>query len=780
MRISSSLLTSAKAALDSAWRRITRSILFETPLGIAPRLSIAFGAVAILAFVANAITENGSSIIRAIEQGSIAAPLGEEQFDPEDILGALERLQRAVLARADSDDAARVMAHREAAVTLDAADETFPGALAPALDDASLNALDERLATHRSLAVELVRAADSRRRLLKEFNVGLESLDGQVKTSLDRTGKTFGKFVNRESLVDANRILDDMSKQASAFAVPQGYGQDTVQEITASEVALAAILRDNEHNLASIQGEDSFAKMSSDFDRLVWLRKLLIRTDRLREVKIEGFAQSHVALSAQIRKASATFEAARGYATARRQSADALSAISAEERRQRTLLAWLSTCLLLLLLATTVNTVASVVMPVRRLLQATRRLAQGETGVIVPRGGIKELDSLAVSFNHMAEQLTTAQALARQYHEQLEAKVDERTRQLQHLAEHDQLTRLPNRRQLFSQLNLALKRAGQRKELVGVFFLDLDHFKYINDSMGHLFGDRVLQTIAERLREAVDNFGFSARLGGDECMVLYERATQFDEIQRAGELLVHTFQEPLVVDGRELLISLSVGASVYPEHGRDPESLLRAADAALFRAKANGRSQLSMFSPDLLEAAASKCTTEQGLRRAVERGEFELVFQPEFNRTTMETGPVEALLRWRLPNGTYAYPQDFLPVANDCGLILEIGDWVIQSAIEHAARWHKSGWPAVRVAINVYALQMLDNHFVDRIQALLARHGLPPRCIEIELTENVLQTGKHTVEALRQLHAFGVGVALDDFGTGYSSLVSLEQLPLSR
>jgi diguanylate cyclase (GGDEF)-like protein len=419
-------------------------------------------------------------------------------------------------------------------------------------------------------------------------------------------------------------------------------------------------------------------------------------------------------------------------------------------------------------------------MPVRRLLQATRRLAQGETGVVVPRGGIKELDSLAVSFNHMAEQLTTAQALARQYHGQLEAKVEERTRQLQHLAEHDPLTRLPNRRQLFSQLNLALKRAGQRKELVGVFFLDLDHFKYINDSMGHLFGDRVLQTIAERLRGAVADFGFSARLGGDEFMVLYERATRFDEVQRAGDLLVHAFQEPLVVDGRELLISLSVGASVYPEHGRDPESLLRAADAALFRAKANGRSQLSMFSPDLLEAAASKFATEQGLRRAVERGEFELVFQPEFNLTTMETGPVEALLRWRLPNGAYAYPQDFLPVANDCGLIREIGDWVIQSAIEHAARWHKSGWPAVRVAINVSALQMLDNQFVDRVQALLARHGLPPRCIEIELTENVLQTGKHTVEALRQLHAFGVGVALDDFGTGYSSLVSLEQLPLSR
>jgi diguanylate cyclase (GGDEF)-like protein len=780
MRIPWSLPSSAKAALGSTWRRIARSMLFETPLGIAPRLSIAFGAVAILAVVANAITEHGTAIIRTIEKGSIAAFVDEEPFDFEEILGALDRFQRAVLARVDSDDTERVKAHREAAAALAVAHESFPAALAPTLDEASLSGLDGQIAVHRSLGIELVRAADSRRRLLKEFDVGLEALDGQMKTSLDQTGKIFGKLVAHEHLVDANRILDDMSKQASAFAVPQGYGQDTLWPIVASEAALSAILRDNEHSLASVQGEAWLATTSRDFARLVWLRKLLVRTDRQREARIEGFSQSHVTLSAQIRKASTNFEAARAFATARRQSTEALSAISAQEHRQRTLLAWLSTCVLLLLLAISVNTVGSVVMPVRRLLQATRRLAQGETGVIVPRGGIKELDSLAVSFNHMAEQLTTAQALARQYHVQLEDKVDERTRQLQHLAEHDPLTRLPNRRQLFSQLNLALKRAGQRRDLVGVFFLDLDHFKYINDSMGHLFGDRVLQTIAERLRGAAANFGFSARLGGDEFMVLYERATQFDEIQRAGDLLVHAFQEPLVVDGRELLISLSVGASVYPEHGRDPESLLRAADAALFRAKANGRSQLSMFSPDLLEAAASKFATEQGLRRAVERGEFELVFQPEFNLATMETGPVEALLRWRLPNGTYAYPHDFLPVANDCGLIREIGDWVMQSAIEHAARWHKSAWPAVRVAVNVSALQLLDNQFVDRVQVLLARHGLPPGCIEIELTENVLQTGKHTVEALRQLHAFGVGVALDDFGTGYSSLVSLEQLPLSR
>ncbi|MBF8293141.1 MAG: hypothetical protein HW392_1968, partial [Steroidobacteraceae bacterium] len=418
--------------------------------------------------------------------------------------------------------------------------------------------------------------------------------------------------------------------------------------------------------------------------------------------------------------------------------------------------------------------------PVRRLLQATRRLADGESGVTVPRGGIKELDQLAISFNHMAEQLASAQALARQYHGQLEAKVEERTRQLQHLAEHDPLTRLPNRRQLLAQLNNALARAAASGGMVGVYFLDLDHFKNINDSMGHVFGDRVLQTIGDRLRGISAEFGLSARLGGDEFTVVYERATQMDEIQFAGQALVSAFQQPLIVDGRELLIGLSVGASVFPDHGRDPEALLRAADAALFRAKELGRSQFSMFSPDLLEAAASKFATEQGLRRAMDRGEFELFFQPEVSLATLEAGLVEALLRWRLPNGTCAVAEDFMRVAEDCGLIREIGEWVVQSAIEQAARWHRSGWPGVRVAVNVSSLQLLDSHFVGKVQGLLDRHELPAACIEIELTENVLQTGSHTIDALRQLRAIGVGIALDDFGTGYSSLVSLEQLPLSR
>jgi EAL domain-containing protein (putative c-di-GMP-specific phosphodiesterase class I) len=227
-------------------------------------------------------------------------------------------------------------------------------------------------------------------------------------------------------------------------------------------------------------------------------------------------------------------------------------------------------------------------------------------------------------------------------------------------------------------------------------------------------------------------------------------------------------------------MGLSVGASLFPVHGRDPEGLLRAADAALFHAKAQGRSHLRVFSPELLEAAAAKFATEQGLRRAVDRGEFELHFQPEVDLATCEASVVEALLRWRLPDGSYASPHSFLTVAEECGLIREIGEWVIQSTVEHAARWRAAAWPPVRIAVNVSALQLLDSRFVHHLADALERHRLHPRCIEIELTENVLQTASHTTEALGMLRDLGVGVALDDFGTGYSSLVSLQQLPLTR
>ena len=761
------------------WRRARRWLPRASRLGIAARLSFAFGAVAILAVAANQIAERGNTLMNAIAAAPVVTAALDERT-AELLPAALDQFQRAVLARVDSPAVARVTALADATTAFDGAGRNFAGALRPNVGEAVLAGLDAELTAHAELGAQVVRSADARRRLLNELDIEFQSLDGRVKSSLDRVWAVFGKVIGRDYLVEASRTLDEMARYLDDMDGLHGYGPATVRSIAVREKALAALLAENEQGVSRVLGAEWLAETRANLERVVWLRQLLVRTDVQRKETDDAFATSHVALATTTRRVQAQFEAARALETARRQSAEVLSVVTEQEHRQRTQIAWLSAIVLLLLLATIISTVRSVVLPVRRLVRATDRLSRGESGVVVPRGGVKELDTLSVSFNQMAERLSAAQDLARQYHGQLEAKVEERTRQLQHLAAHDPLTRLPNRRQFLVQLHETLARATEHGALAGVFFLDLDNFKNINDSMGHVFGDRVLQAVAERLRTVVREIGFCARLGGDEFTVVVERVQSAADIERAADRLVQGFQEPLVVDGRELLMGLSLGASLFPTHGRDPEGLLRAADAALFHAKAQGRSRVRVFSPELLEAAAAKFATEQGLRRAVDRGEFELHFQPEVDLASCEAGVVEALLRWRLPDGSHASPQAFLPVAEDCGLIREIGEWVIQSTVEHAARWRAAAWPPVRVAVNVSALQLLDSRFVQSLSNALDRHQVPAGCIEVELTENVLQTGRHTTEALAMLRELGVGVALDDFGTGYSSLVSLQQLPLTR
>ncbi|HEY8265207.1 MAG TPA: EAL domain-containing protein, partial [Steroidobacteraceae bacterium] len=770
---------SVRTAVTSAWSRLARRIPRASRLGIAARLSIAFSVVAILTVAANQIAEHGSSLIRVMAAAPVVSPPLDDRT-AESLPTALDQFQRAVLARVESTAAPRDKAELEAAAALDAARASYLDALRPTIGDDVLRGLEGQVNAHSQLGAQLVRSSDARRRLVNELDIEYQSLDGRVKSSMDRVWAVFGKVIGRDYLVEASRTLDDLGRHLDDLGDLHGYGPSTVRAIIVREKAFGALLTENQSSITRVLGADWLAQTRANLDRVVWLRDLLVRTDSQRKETNEAFAQSHADLATAVRKVNSQFEASRAFESARRQSAVMLNAVSQQEHRQRSLLGWLSAVVLILLLATIVSTVRSVVLPVRRLVRATERVARGEPGVAVPRGGIKELDTLAISFNQMADHLTAAQELARQYHGQLEAKVEERTRQLQHLAAHDPLTRLPNRRQFLVQLHETLARATERGTLAGVFFLDLDNFKNVNDSMGHVFGDRVLQAVADRLRATVREFGYCARLGGDEFIVVFEQARGTEEIERGSELLVQGFQEPLIVDGRELVMGLSLGASVFPIHGRDPEGLLRAADAALFHAKAQGRSRVRVFSPELLEAAAAKFATEQGLRRAVDRGEFELHFQPEVDLATCEVGVVEALLRWRLPDGSYASPQDFLPVAEDCGLIREIGEWVIQSTVEHAARWRAAAWPPVRIAVNVSALQLLDSRFVQSLGLALERHQLAPECIEVELTENVLQTGRHTTEALALLRELGTGVALDDFGTGYSSLVSLQQLPLTR
>jgi predicted signal transduction protein with EAL and GGDEF domain len=298
--------------------------------------------------------------------------------------------------------------------------------------------------------------------------------------------------------------------------------------------------------------------------------------------------------------------------------------------------------------------------------------------------------------------------------------------------------------------------------------------------MGHSYGDRVLIAISRRLEAIARDRGFAARLGGDEFTLVQPGAADADAILAFGNSIVRAFETPLLVDDREVIVGVSVGASVFPDHERGAEALLRAADAALFKAKALGRSRLAMYTPELLVTASAKFTIEQSLRRAIQGNEFELFYQPLVDSETLDVSQVEALIRWRMPDGTFRTPGEFLAVADESGVIVELDDWVLRTAIRTAAHWYRGDWPKACVAINVSPRQFLDYRFVSRLEALLREYRLPARCLELELTESVLQTGPHTIKTLEQLRTLGVAIALDDFGSGYSSLASLQQLPLTR
>ena len=421
-----------------------------------------------------------------------------------------------------------------------------------------------------------------------------------------------------------------------------------------------------------------------------------------------------------------------------------------------------------------------ITVPVRRLTMGTRRIASGDLAARVRGGGARELDELATNFNDMAAALDRAERAVRSYQTQLEQRVAERTVQLRHLAGHDPLTNLPNRRQLFERLEELIERPADGSRHIAVLFLDLDNFKSVNDSLGHEFGDRALVQIGERLRQSCPEDGFIARLGGDEFTLVFGFDGAVEDVEQRASALVSQFQRPFVVDRRELSIGVSCGAALFPDHGRDAASLLRAADAALFRAKELGRNRLCIYDPGLLVAATNRFRAEQALRRAIDAGQLCLHFQPQVSLGSLATTSVEALLRWRQGPSEMVPAAEFIGVAEQSGLILDLSDWVLEQAAQAAAEWRRAGWTDARVSVNVSAQQFVGGRFPARIEELLGRYALPPDALELELTENMLQTGAITVQTLRELRRLGVATALDDFGTGYSSLTSLEQLPLSR
>jgi diguanylate cyclase (GGDEF)-like protein/PAS domain S-box-containing protein len=351
---------------------------------------------------------------------------------------------------------------------------------------------------------------------------------------------------------------------------------------------------------------------------------------------------------------------------------------------------------------------------------------------------------------------------------------------IEYLATHDALTDLPNRNLLNDRLTQASGHAQRSSESVAVIFLDLDHFKFFNDAYGHPLGDALLKAVAVRLKATVRQADTVARLGGDEFVVL---ATDLaDPLLGASEVarsIVAALAQPFAIDGREFTVTASMGISLYPVDGTNLDELLKNADAAMYRAKDSGRNDYKFYATEMSQKATARVTMELALRHAARLGQFELHYQPLIEMRTGEVSGLEALIRWRHPELGMIAPADFIPLAEETGLIVSIGDWVLKTACEQNKAWQDAGLPALAIGVNLSALQLRQPGFVAGVERVLAESGLAARCLNLELTESmVMGTADAVIASLQQLRALGVTLSMDDFGTGYSNLGHLTHLPL--
>ncbi|MES2952544.1 MAG: EAL domain-containing protein [Pseudomonadota bacterium] len=362
----------------------------------------------------------------------------------------------------------------------------------------------------------------------------------------------------------------------------------------------------------------------------------------------------------------------------------------------------------------------------------------------------------------------------------LTEQVETAKAELDHLAHHDGLTDLPNRILLQDRLGHAIEVARRHHNAqLAVLFLDLDGFKHINDSLGHGVGDQLLQSVAQRLVACVRQSDTVSRQGGDEFVVLLSEIEHAEDAAQSAQKILDALALPHPIDGRNLHISVSIGISVCPADGQEPDTLLRCADTAMYHAKESGRNNFKFFKQEMNTRAVERQTIEYGLRLALEHQEFVLHYQPKIVLDSGTIVGVEALIRWQHPQRGLLHPVEFVSIAEDCGLIQPIGRWVLREACLQAQAWQLAGLPPVTVAVNASAVEFRAEDFLENLRATLEETGLAPHYLEIELTESVLI--RDTQSAASVLHAIanlGVKLAIDDFGTGYSSLSYLKRFPI--
>lgn len=348
-----------------------------------------------------------------------------------------------------------------------------------------------------------------------------------------------------------------------------------------------------------------------------------------------------------------------------------------------------------------------------------------------------------------------------------------------HLAHHDFLTNLPNRSQLLERLTNAMAIANRNGHRLAIIFMDLDRFKTINDSLGHSIGDRMLQSVSQRLRQSVRTSDTVCRQGGDEFVILLSRIEHDEDAAKIARKILSALAAPHRVGETALYVGCSMGISVYPADGEKADTLIRHADTAMYVAKQQGRNQFQFFRHEMNRHALERQFIENNLRRALEVGQFVLHYQPKIDLVDRRVSGIEALIRWRHPERGLVTPEQFISVAEDCGLIVAIDDWVLLQACRQARCWLDAGLSFGRIAVNLSPVEFHRGDILARIRRVLEKTGLEARHLEIELTEGVfLKDNAATIAMLHQLRTLGLQIAIDDFGTGYSSLGYLRRLPV--